>query len=786
MGIQINGQTDTITAIDGQMTISGADLSTNTLDLSTINATGVSTFAGNIDANGDLDVDGHTELDAVNVSGFLTATSAYYSGDVTVLGTLTYEDVTNVDVVGIATARSGLRVTGGGLDVVGVSTFNNDVVISSDSAQLKLGADGDAQITHNGSNLFIKNSTGQLQYRSLTHIFENAIGDTEYARITSSGNIGIGTNSTGDKLHVNGTSRFEDYLRGSSTLNKLYISDDVAITGTKKLYFDGGSNTYIDEVSADTLRFTTGGTERLRITSDGIVQVGASHSTGSYGWDPIFKVAVEEGGDASAIHFGESVNGSANPAINFLRRDGGTLWSAYAGQISYEVNKFQFKTAPNTAPGSHSYTTRMTILQGGNIGIGTDNPISELMVENATQSHITVKTSGSNMAKFGSKGNDVYVGGTAGAANIIFKRNITSIDHPADSGTETLRIDSEGNVNIGAKDYHNHGNTVDSLQIGYATNLYEDSYTSGTDNYSIWANNAYYDGSNNFYMRNDEASRIYQNSGNFYFDNAPSGTADTAITFTTRLRITPSGQVAVNGGNPNANWGPFNVNVDGSNIMHIGYGANYDNYFTTGSSGTQIFRTASIERFRIGADGQIGLGGANYGTSGQVLTSQGSSAAPQWATPAGGKILQVKQTVKYDQASFANNSGAWSAVPGLSVSITPSSTSSKVLVSWTVTSSMFGNDAMRIYRGSTPIFLGNADGNRLQCTAKFYAGQDHRYSVVPYSGEFLDSPSTTSAVTYQVYVEATNTIWINRSFDGDNNTERGVTASSITVKEIGA
>jgi len=42
------------------------------------------------------------------------------------------------------------------------------------------------------------------------------------------------------------------------------------------------------------------------------------------------------------------------------------------------------------------------------------------------------------------------------------------------------------------------------------------------------------------------------------------------------------------------------------------------------------------ERLRIGTAGQIGIGGANYGSSGQVLTSQGASAAPQWATPSGG------------------------------------------------------------------------------------------------------------------------------------------------------
>ena len=46
--------------------------------------------------------------------------------------------------------------------------------------------------------------------------------------------------------------------------------------------------------------------------------------------------------------------------------------------------------------------------------------------------------------------------------------------------------------------------------------------------------------------------------------------------------------------------------------------------------------TANAERLRIGPSGQIGIAGANYGTSGQVLTSQGSGSAVQWATPSSG------------------------------------------------------------------------------------------------------------------------------------------------------
>ena len=75
-----------------ETTAEGIDV-TGTVGGDQLNVSGVSTFAGNVDANGNLDVDGHTELDNVNIAGVLTATSAEFSGNVTVLGDLTYENV---------------------------------------------------------------------------------------------------------------------------------------------------------------------------------------------------------------------------------------------------------------------------------------------------------------------------------------------------------------------------------------------------------------------------------------------------------------------------------------------------------------------------------------------------------------------------------------------------------------------------------------------------------------------------------------------------------------------
>ena len=131
--------------------ISGINTS-GTTELTNLTISGVATATGNIDANANLDVDGQTDLDHVAIAGVTTFTGqidgngganivggltvnqvncsgiATFGGNVSIAGTLTYEDVTSVDSIGIATARTGLRVTAGGIVVTaGVSTFAADI-----------------------------------------------------------------------------------------------------------------------------------------------------------------------------------------------------------------------------------------------------------------------------------------------------------------------------------------------------------------------------------------------------------------------------------------------------------------------------------------------------------------------------------------------------------------------------------------------------------------------------------------------------------------------------------
>ena len=75
-----------------------------------------------------------------------------------------------------------------------------------------------------------------------------------------------------------------------------------------------------------------------------------------------------------------------------------------------------------------------------------------------------------------------------------------------------------------------------------------------------------------------------------------------------------------------------------SDGFRIGMDSNEDGLVWLREDGNVKFGTDNSERLRIGGNGEIGIGGANYGTSGQVLTSQGSGSAVQWATPSSGSM----------------------------------------------------------------------------------------------------------------------------------------------------
>jgi hypothetical protein len=170
------------------------------------------------------------------------------------------------------------------------------------------------------------------------------------------------------------------------------------------------------------------------------------------------------------------------------------------------------------------------------------------------------------------------------------------------------------------------------------------------------------------------------------------------------------------------------------------------------------------------------------GSSGQVLTTNGSGAL-SFANE--GKILQVVQTEKGDTFSFAPSSTPEFGTV-MSATITPSSTSSKILVIYTMnarSSSTNAGHGTRVLRGSTAIGIGDTNGSRTRMgMGSFFNSSDYRNRCI--AQIILDSPSTTSATTYNLQIggETGGTYYVN-SGEG-NSAAYNQACTHLTLLEV--
>ncbi len=223
-----------------------------------------------------------------------------------------------------------------------------------------------------------------------------------------------------------------------------------------------------------------------------------------------------------------------------------------------------------------------------------------------------------------------------------------------------------------------------------------------------------------------------------------------------------------NGGGTNANSYSFNISqrkTDGTYIANI-YNVDYQNNVHTWyapNSGNQIFQVDSSGNV-VNASGRI------------ILRPSGS-------------ILQVVSTIKTD--TFSTSSTGDTAITGLSVSITPTSTSSRIFIMYSVNyDSTRGNSGggFRIYRNGSHLTgaSGASAGSRYTVNADFGANANADQSGMHRTGQIVDSPATTSALTYAMYTSHDSgfSTHINRARADGNEGDDGRFASTITVFEI--
>ena len=145
-------------------------------------------------------------------------------------------------------------------------------------------------------------------------------------------------------------------------------------------------------------------------------------------------------------------------------------------------------------------------------------------------------------------------------------------------------------------------------------------------------------------------------------------------------------------------------------------------------------------------------------------------------------IKQVIQVVKTD--TFSTSSTSLVDVTGLTVNITPTNSANKILVIYQATGNGSNLQFTQLVRNSTNIYVGDNSSNRVGVTVGSFANGGELSSSA--TAIYLDSPATTSSVTYKVQLRTqTGTAYIGRSpTDTDSFTAGQRTPCSITVMEV--
>tara|TARA_Y100000748_G_scaffold205041_1_gene171635 strand:+ start:1943 stop:2521 length:579 start_codon:yes stop_codon:yes gene_type:complete len=183
-----------------------------------------------------------------------------------------------------------------------------------------------------------------------------------------------------------------------------------------------------------------------------------------------------------------------------------------------------------------------------------------------------------------------------------------------------------------------------------------------------------------------------------------------------------------------------------------------------------------------GGGGTVSLKGpsSTTGNAAIELTVPGTGSATVDTLGRAGNILQVKQVIKTD--SFSTSSESSVDVTGLSIAITPTSSSSKILVIFSGYGSVnAANFGLRVFlmRGISGTFTEIARNYNQEPTIQSQTGSNLINQV-------LDSPSTTNEVTYKLQINTDNSGNNGRIGAGGNNGTLNVPDAVITVMEVAA
>ena len=574
--------------------------------------------------------------------------------------------------------------------------------------------------------------TGFVRVESDTDPIQIYAGGVNGLNITTGGNVSIGTTNPQSQLHIynsggTATLRLHGTRNSDGSVGILNFSNITDITGgyiigsigvDRSGFDNGGAMIFSTATAASTP------TERMRITSGGVVQIGQG-----------------VGNDAATRYLQIQGSGTNAAVLELINYWNGTAYTAgvYGGKGSNAAATLLFKVAFFNGSAAQQRDA-MFINESGNVGIGTTNPLSPLHIQAAEPTLRIVDSNDSGV---------LFIGNTGGFSYIRpFSRDFRFLNA---AGSSMAIITSGGNVGIGLTNPSYKLHVVGSTDIINATSTTTNARInighSGNGGYVGYANIGAGDAANTFYVTN--GSGVIGNG--ITMNNAGAVTISSSVT-TTLLDISGNSLTPVSvsdrlaiGSASSYRWiqsfgsTPLSINPLGNNVgigtasptdkLHIFSSATTGEIRLGGGNGSGNARmyfqahpsTAYIDMYgnsqylplQINANpllfngGNVGIGTTSPGDRLEVI----GDIKQATTTSVGGKYARK---VIHTGSNFDN--------PTVNLYVAGTDTNAVNLIKVTVFQTLFGSEAGNIHVGYARIIGQNASGQVTTMTVEHNGG----------------------------------------------------------------